>query len=88
MLSAGLLDEKITAYLGFLNTAQKRALLALAETFIEEHEVKSKLKDTSFNEEINKRFAEYEGGKIKPISLDSLEARVTTLYKTKNTSSK
>jgi hypothetical protein len=85
MPSSLLLDKKINTVLTKLTSRQKQALLTVAETFVEEQ---SGSYDTGFLKEIDKRFAEYESGKIKGISLDTLEARARKSYSSKKAKAK
>ena len=75
-----LLDKKINTVLTRLTAKQKKALLTVAETFVEEQ---GENYDAGFLKEIDKRFAEYESGKVKGISLDSLEAKARKSYSIK-----
>ena len=81
----GLLDKKINTVLTKLTSRQKQALLTVAETFVEEQ---SDSYDIGFLKKIDKRFAEYENGKVKGISLETLEARARKSYQSKKAKAK
>ena len=85
MPSSHLLDKKINTVLTKLTSRQKEALLTVAETFVEEQRESY---DAGFLKEIDKRFAEYESGKVKGISLDTLEARARKSYLSKKAKAK
>ena len=80
MKSATLLDKKINSYLTKLSIPQKKALLTVAETFVEEQENENRWGDKAFVAEMDKRFEEYESGKIKAVSLESLEQKAKQSY--------
>ena len=80
-----LLDKKISTVLTKLTSRQKQALLTVAETFVEEQ---TESYNTGLLKEIDKRFAEYESGKVKSISLDTLEARARKSYQSKKAKAK
>lgn len=80
MKSATLLDKKINSYLTKLSIPQKKALLTVAETFAEEQENENRWGDKAFVAEMDKRFEEYESGKIKAVSLESLEQKAKQSY--------
>ena len=77
------LDKKITGYLPQLTIRQKKTLLTVAKTFVEEQQEDDLWEDSTFIAEINKRFEEYESGKQKGITLDELEAKTRQTYKNK-----
>jgi hypothetical protein len=83
MEATAALDKKINAYLSQLNTKQKKALITVAETFITEQEKESAWTNKAFIAEMDKRFAEYESGKVKGITLDELETGARAYYKKK-----
>jgi hypothetical protein len=80
-----LLDKKINAVLTKLTSRQKQALLTVAETFVEEQ---NESYSTGFLKEIDKSFAEYESGKVKGISLETLEARARKSHQEKKANTK
>ncbi len=83
MARAASLDKKITAYLTQLTTPQKKTLLTVAKTFAEEQQEDERWDGPAFIAEIDKRFVEYESGKIKGVTLDELEAKARQTYKNK-----
>jgi hypothetical protein len=74
-MASSALDKEIAGYLPKLSVAQKKAVLTVVKTFAEE--------DASFSNTVNDRFAEYESGKTKGMTLDELEAKTRKAYKTK-----
>jgi hypothetical protein len=80
-----LLDKKINTVLTKLTSRQKQALLTVAETFVEKQ---TDSYDAGFLKEIDKRFAEYESGKVKGISLETLETRARKSYQNKKAKAK
>mgnify|MGYP003513900602 FL=1 len=83
MQAATLLDKKINTYLTQLKKKKKRALLTVAETFVAEQENESRWSSKAFVAEMDKRFAEYESGKVKGITLDEVEKQARISYKNK-----
>lgn len=77
------LDKEITAYLTQLTIRQKKTLLTVAKTFAEEQQEDERWEDPTFIAEMDKRFAEYESGKMKGITLDELESKARQTYKNK-----
>ena len=82
MGAAKLLDRQINNYLLQLNTRQKKAILSVAKTFIEEQE-NDVWGDEEFIAELDRRTTEYESGKAKILSLNELESKVRKAYKAK-----
>lgn len=65
------LDKQISNYLQRLTSRQKQTVLTVVKTFAgEEDEI---LNEQSFIDEMDKRFAEMENGKVKAFSLDEVE---------------
>jgi putative addiction module component (TIGR02574 family) len=62
-----------------------KAVLTVVKTFAEEQE-NERWEDPAFIAELDRRTAEYEGGKAKVLSLDELEARVRKAHKSKGKS--
>ncbi|MBL0357397.1 MAG: hypothetical protein IPP72_11165 [Chitinophagaceae bacterium] len=85
MRSSLSLDKKINTVLTKLTSKQKEVLLTVAETFVEEQR---ETYDKALLKEIDSRFTEYETGKVKGISLDTLEARAKRSYLRKKTKAK
>ncbi len=77
------LDKEINYYLPRLNSRQKETVLNVVKTFAEEGE-EDFWNDKNFNAELDKRTAEYESGKIKPLTLDELENNARKSYKAKS----
>ncbi len=69
------IDKEIAGYLQKLSVAQKKAVLTVVKTFAEE--------DTNFYNIVNERFADYESGKLKALTLAELETKTRKAYKTK-----
>ncbi|HEY4148961.1 MAG TPA: hypothetical protein VGM41_08530 [Chitinophagaceae bacterium] len=82
MGAAKLLDRQINDYLLQLNTRQKKAILSVAKTFIEEQE-SDMWGDEEFIAELDRRTAEYESGKAKVLTLNELESNVRKAYRAK-----
>jgi len=76
------LDKQINDYLIQLNDKQKKAVLTVVKTFAEEQENEI-WEDAAFVAELDRRTAEYEGGKAKVLTLDELEAKVRNAHKSK-----
>ena len=75
------LDKKITSMLPNLTESQKKAVLNVMETFVEEEA--SPWNDKSFVATMDRRIKEYEEGKILPITIDELEARARAFFQKK-----
>jgi phosphatidylinositol kinase/protein kinase (PI-3 family) len=85
MSAATKLDKQINDYLIQLNDKQKKAVLTVVKTFVEEQE-NELWEDSAFIAELDRRTEEYEGGKAKVLSLDELETRVRKAHKSKGKS--
>jgi predicted RecB family endonuclease len=85
MSAATKLDKQINDYLIQLNDKQKKAVLTVVKTFVEEQE-NELWEDAAFIAELDRRTVEYEGGKVKVLSLDELETRVRKAHKSKGKS--
>jgi len=85
MNAATKLDKQINDYLIQLNDKQKKAVLTVVKTFAEEQE-NDLWEDSTFIAELDRRTAEYEGGKANVLTLDELEARVRKAHKSKGNS--
>ena len=72
------LVKEITHYLGQLNTEQQKAVLGVVKTFVQEEPWWN---DKSYMNEMDRRFAELQSGKVKGITLDELEAGARQTYK-------
>lgn len=82
------IDKQINNYLGQLNEKQKKAVLTVVKTFVDEKAAPDYWEDESFVAELDKRTAEYESGKAKIVTLAELEARARKAYKAKKKSGK
>ena len=86
MSAATKLDKQINDYLIQLNDKQKKAVLTVVKTFVEEQE-NELWEDAAFIAELDRRTMEYEGGKAKVLSLDELETRVRKAHKSSSKTS-
>jgi hypothetical protein len=82
MASDAAIDKQINTYLTQLTIRQKKAVLNVVKTFAEERE-DDMWEDVSYINEMNTRFKELEGGKVKGYSLDEVEKRARQAYKAK-----
>ncbi len=80
MGTANTLDEEINHYLHRLSSRQKKTVLSVVKTFAEE-DGEDLWEDKIFLEKSDHRTAEYESGKIKPLTLTELEDTARKLYK-------
>lgn len=80
MASAKPLDKEINHYLTQLNTEQKKAVLTVVKTFVQEEDWWN---DKTFIAEMDRRFQEMETGKVKTLSLEDLEASARKAFKKK-----
>jgi hypothetical protein len=85
MSAATKLDKQINEYLIQLNDKQKKAVLTVVKTFVEEQE-NELWEDSAFIAELDRRTAEYESGKAKVLTLDELETKVRKVFKSKGKS--
>ena len=76
------LDKEINHFLPRLSSRQKETVLNVVKTFAEEGE-EDIWDDENFIAGLDKRTAEYENGKIKPLKLDELENNARKSYKAK-----
>lgn len=79
MATAKALDKEINQYLPLLNYRQKKTVLTVVKSFVEEEE--ARWTDKAYRAEMNRRFTELENGKVKGITLDELEANAKQSYK-------
>jgi len=77
MSEANELAEEIVQYLSRLNIKQQRAVLAVVKSYAMEE---SKKADKSFREEMQKRLADLESGKVKGLTLQELELGARRSY--------
>jgi len=80
MDSAKILDKEINHYLSRLSPRQKQTILTVVKTFAETDE-EDFWEDKNFLDKLDSRTAEYESGKIKPLTLTELENNVRKSYK-------
>jgi len=74
-MSAATIDKQISSYILQLNTVQKKAILGIVKAFVAAEQ------NTSFDEEMERRFADLESGKVKGYTLEETEARAKKAYK-------
>jgi len=74
MNAVAAIDKKISDYLLQLNPVQKKAVLGIVKAFAAEHE-------SDFDKEMQRRFADYESGKVKGYTLAETEDRARKAYK-------
>ena len=77
MRTADLVDKQISDYLGQLNLVQKKAILNIIKAFTVEDTA-----DDNFDEEMNRRIAEYESGSVKTYTWEESIAHAREVYKT------
>lgn len=83
MGAATTIDRQINDYLLQLNLRQKKAVLTVVKTFVEEQDY-DYWNDTSFVAELDRRTAEYESGNAKLYTLEELETGARKSFKEKN----
>lgn len=82
MATVNILDKEINHYLSKLSSRQKQTVLTVVKTFAEESEDEL-WEDEIFLNKLDRRTAEYESGKIKPLTLAEIEDRARKSYKSK-----
>ena len=75
------LDKEIESYMAKLTTKQKKAVLEVVKSLVEEEEVQYANRSTITEEEIERRFEELESGKVKGVTLEQLEEGARAAYK-------
>lgn len=80
MAAVKLLDKEIVEYLGQLSLQQKEVVLSVVKTFAGED---FRWEDKAFIEEMDKRFADLESGKVNGITLEQLESGARQSYKSR-----
>ncbi|MDR3669009.1 MAG: hypothetical protein P4L35_19440 [Ignavibacteriaceae bacterium] len=83
MKTAVTIDKQINTYLVQLNPKEKRAVLSVVKTFVENRLEDDSVDGKAFFAELDRRTAEYEAGKAKVLTLDQLEARARKSFKAK-----
>lgn len=79
MGAANKIDKQIHEYLDLLNNKQKKAVLTVVKTFVDE-QAYDIWEDATFMAELDRRTALYESGKAKVLTLDELEASTKVAY--------
>jgi hypothetical protein len=78
------IDKQISNYLVQLNPRQKKAVLTVVKTFIEEQDQEySPWKDPGFEAEMDRRVAELESGKVKGYGWEEVKLRARQSVKAK-----
>ena len=77
------IDRQLNNYIPLLNTTQKKALLSVAKSYLAPHQENDPEDDKAYVAEMNRRFKEMEGGKVKLYTLDEAEAHARASYKPK-----
>ncbi len=77
------LDKEINHYLPRLSSRQKQTVLTVVKTFAEDDK-EALWEDEIFLAQLDNRTAEYESGKIKPLTLSELEDGARKSYKAKS----
>ncbi len=78
-MSGTAIDKEINDYLTQLTIKQKEAVLGVIKTFAEKMQ-EDMWKDTTYINEMNKRFEEMEKGKVKTFTLDEVEVNARNGY--------
>ncbi|MHA4807224.1 hypothetical protein ACX0G9_03925 [Flavitalea flava] len=84
MSAATAIDRQISNYLVQLNQKQKKAVLTVVKTFVEEQEQESTpWKDVGFLAEMDRRMAELESGMVKGHSWEEVKQKARQSLKVK-----
>ena len=75
------LDKEIESYMAKLTTKQKKAVLEVVKSLVEEEEVQYANRTTITEEEIERRFEELESGKVKGLTFEELMENVRKKHK-------
>ena len=75
------LDKEIESYMAKLTTKQKKAVLEVVKSLVEEEEVQYANRTTITEEEIERRFDELESGKVKGLTFEELMENVRKKHK-------
>lgn len=73
------LDNEIVGYLQLLDNSQKKEILTVIKSFVSEKE-KEDFDTEGYSDEMNRRFAEFENGNVKGITLEEAEAKARAAY--------
>ena len=77
------LDKKLRAVIDKLNDKQKKAILNVAQAFVEEDKTYDHWQDENFVAEMDKRYNDYKLGKSAPATLDEVEAKARKMAQSK-----
>jgi len=75
------LDKEIESYMAKLTTKQKKAVLEVVKSLVEEEEVQYANRTTITEAEIERRFEELESGKVKGLTFEELMENVRKKHK-------
>ncbi len=81
MLAAETIDKKITSLLTGLSLQQKKTVLTVVKAFVKEHAGAWEAMD--YEDEMEKRFTDYENGKVKAYTIQETITAAKRLYKAK-----
>ena len=87
MLAPTITDKKIISLLPSLSTKQKKVILSVVQTFIEDEEVDI-WQDKDFVKEMDRRFAELESGEDKGYTIEETFTKARKLFNNKKEISK
>jgi len=79
MLATNSIDKKITTLLPSLSTSQKKAVLGVIKSYVEDNPREDEL----FIKEMDRRTAEYESGKVKGYTFEETMAAARKSYAAK-----
>ncbi len=82
MLTAKTIDKKITTLLSGLSLQQKKTVLTVVKTFAQEHT--TAWEEDEYENEMNKRFTDYEKGNVSTYSIQEAIISAKENYKGKN----
>lgn len=77
------LDKKLHAVIDKLSEKQKKAILNVAQAFVEEDKTYDHWQDENFVAEMDKRYNDYKLGKSEPVTLDEVETKARKIVKSK-----
>jgi hypothetical protein len=75
------IDKELKEALPLLTDRQKKTVLSVVKTFLEDAPTYDPWQDAHFVKEIDKRFSDYESGKVKGFTLEEVEAEARLAYK-------
>lgn len=82
MSTASSLDKEITRSLLLLNERQKKTVLTVVKTFVQEEQ--DWRNDKKYIAEMSRRFKDMETGKVKGLDLGAVELAARTAFKNRN----